>query len=111
MSSQASFFISGLINKYEMPRVGSTYILSSISALAEDTPIDIWNIETKKIDADSQKMYRLYSGLKRLKLVFLTHKFHGILKPFLLKNFNSSYASIILFDVYRIGYFCYLKTK
>tara|TARA_R110002096_G_scaffold34232_2_gene97874 strand:- start:1119 stop:1970 length:852 start_codon:yes stop_codon:yes gene_type:complete len=68
-------------------------------------------IETKKIDADSQKMYRLYSGLKRLKLVFLTHKFHEILKPFLLKNFNSSYASIILFDVYRIGYFCYLKTK
>jgi len=68
-------------------------------------------IETKKIDADSQKMYRLYSRLKKLKLVFLIHKFHEILKPFLLKNFNSSYASILLFDVYRIGYFCHLKTK
>ncbi len=68
-------------------------------------------IKTKKIDADSQKMYRLYSSLKKLKLVFLTHKVHKTLKPLLLKNFNSSYPSILLFDVYRIGYFCYIKTK
>lgn len=68
-------------------------------------------IETKKIDANSQKMYRLYSRLEKLKLVFLTQKLHEVLKPFLLKNFNSSYVSILLFDVYRIGYFCHVKTK
>jgi len=68
-------------------------------------------IETKKIDRNSQKMSRLYSRLNKLKLVFLTHKVHKILKPLLLRNFNSSNPSIILFDVYRIGHFCSLKTN
>lgn len=68
-------------------------------------------VETKKIDAKSQKMYRLYTKLKNMKLVFITAKVYKILKPLLIKNFKSSYASMFLFDVYRIGYFCYIKTR
>ena len=68
-------------------------------------------IETKKINADSQKMYRLYYKLKKMKLVSLTHNIFKILRPLLLKNFNSSSPSILLFDIYRIGYFCSIKAK
>lgn len=68
-------------------------------------------VETKKIDAKSQKLYRLYTMLKKIKLVSVTAKIYKTLKPLLIKNFNSSYASMLLFDVYRIGYFCDIKTR
>ena len=68
-------------------------------------------IDQNKIDATGQKIHLIYRALKKLKLVFLVGKIHMMLKPLLLKNFNSSYASITLFDMYRIGYFCYIKIK
>jgi len=68
-------------------------------------------IDQNKIDATGQKIHLIYRALKKLKLVFLVGKIHMMLKPLLLKNFNSSYASVTLFDMYRIGYFCYIKIK
>ncbi|MCL5129970.1 MULTISPECIES: glycosyltransferase [unclassified Algibacter] len=66
-------------------------------------------LDDAKIDKNDQKIYRVFSILKKLKLVSFTNKLHNLLKPLFLKNFNSSYASILLFDLYKIGYFCYLK--
>ncbi len=77
--------------------------------LAIENLIDL--VENKKIDAKSQKMYRLYNKLNKMKLVTITAKFYKAVKPLLLRNFKSSYASMFLFDVYRIGYFCHIKTR
>jgi hypothetical protein len=68
-------------------------------------------IESNKINAEHQKIYRLYCTLKTFKLVAITHAIFKIIRPYLLKNFNSSHPSIFLFDVYRIGYFCSIKAN
>ena len=68
-------------------------------------------IKSNKIDGRNQKIYRLYRRLQKLKLVYPTQKVFEILKPVLLKNFKSSYASILLFDIYKIGYFCQINHK
>lgn len=68
-------------------------------------------VESKKIDAKSQKMYRLYTKLNNMGLVRVTGKFYKVLRPLFVKNFKSSYASMLLFDIYRIGYFCLIKTR
>ncbi|MFB9058012.1 glycosyltransferase family 2 protein [Mariniflexile ostreae] len=66
-------------------------------------------IHSKKLNPRKQKIYKVYRVLKTLKLDYITYRCFTLVKPFLLKNFNSFYPSIVLFDLYRIGYFCSLK--
>ncbi len=68
----------------------------------------IYLIEKDKIETDLTK---IYFNLKKLKLNKLIIEIFKISRPLLFLNFNSSYPSIMLFDFYRLGYFCLLKTK
>lgn len=60
--------------------------------------------EKNKITAIHNKLSKLNLN-KLLGFVFL------IIKPLLFKNLISSYPSIVLFDLYKLGYFCSIKQK
>ncbi len=66
-------------------------------------------INAQKLNKQKFKAALLFSKLETLKLVGLTVWLFKVLKPLLIKNFNSSYPSLVLFDFYRLGYFCTLK--
>lgn len=66
-------------------------------------------IDTDKLDKKNFKASKLFSKLEKLKLVDLTILVFNLSKSLLIKNFNSSYPSLLLFDFYRLGYFCTLK--
>ncbi|WP_283635888.1 glycosyltransferase family 2 protein [Aquaticitalea lipolytica] len=71
----------------------------------------IFLLEANKLDEKKFKIAVLHSKLKKVmldKLVLLVFK---TTKPILLKNFNSSSPSILLFDFYKLGYYCSYKTK
>jgi glycosyltransferase involved in cell wall biosynthesis len=55
---------------------------------------------------DYVKLSTLFSKIKTLKLKFLIAFLFKVIKPLLLKNISSATPSLVLFDVYRIGYFC-----
>ncbi len=67
-------------------------------------------IDKNKISKNDSRIYYYYRIIKKLKLVGLVHYVFNRSKSLLLKNFNSSYPSLLLFDFYRLGYFCTLKT-
>lgn len=52
------------------------------------------------------KISRLYTIIKNLKAKFLIAFSFKVIKPLLLKNISSETPSLVLFDVYRIGYLC-----
>lgn len=68
-------------------------------------------VKEGKINPDSQKIPSLYKKLKRLGLAGLVSFFWKLTKPALIANFSSNFASLFLFDCYRIGYYCHLKSK
>lgn len=57
------------------------------------------------------KIIKLYKKLNRYGLDKLVIILFKITKPLLMKNFNSASPSIMLFDFYKLGYFCTLKQK
>ncbi|GGK25554.1 glycosyl transferase [Yeosuana aromativorans] len=62
-----------------------------------------------KIISSHHSLYKYYLITKKLKLekilVFVFEKIKGTL----MKNFNSNYPSLLLFDFYRLAFFCKLK--
>lgn len=68
-------------------------------------------LETKRLNLNHYNLSKLYFKIKPLKLDLILTYFFKLLKPMLLKNFNSSFPSLFLYDFYRLGYFCSLKTK
>jgi hypothetical protein len=66
-------------------------------------------INTNKLNKENFKTSLLYNKLEKLKLVHLTIQLFKLSKPLLIKNFNSSHPSLLLFDFYRLGCFCILK--
>ncbi|MDO5970928.1 glycosyltransferase [Flavivirga aquimarina] len=68
-------------------------------------------INDNKLEKDKVGISKYYYQLKKIKLDRLLINVFKILKPFLTRNFNSSYPSLLLYDFYRLGYFCLLKTK
>ena len=67
-------------------------------------------IEKNKISKNDSRIYYYYCIITKLKLIGLVLYVFNRSKSLLLKNFNSSYPSLLLFDFYRLGYFCTLKT-
>ncbi len=68
-------------------------------------------INVGKLNKDRYMISILYYKLNKFKIdpiISLTFK---LLRNMLKKNFNSTYPSILLFDFYRLGYFCFLKNK
>jgi len=64
-----------------------------------------------KLDRSQNKTSKVFERLCKLKLnTFIAYLFK-LSKSMLKKNFNSNYPSLFLFDLYKLGYFCLLKTK
>lgn len=63
------------------------------------------------IRKENYKIIKVYDFLKKLKIDEVISFIFKISKPLLKKNFNSNYPSIFLYDFYRLGYFCLIKTK
>lgn len=66
-------------------------------------------IDTNKLNQENFKVSLLYNKLEKLKCTNLIIQLFKLFKPLLIKNFNSSYPSLFLFDFYRLGHFCTLK--
>lgn len=57
------------------------------------------------------KIVKVYSKLKAFGLNKATSFVFKLTKPSLIKNLNSSYPSILLFDFYKLGYLCTLTSS
>ncbi|MBJ6369300.1 glycosyltransferase family 2 protein [Snuella sedimenti] len=68
-------------------------------------------IQKNKLNMKASKISKWFLSLNSLKLIKFTAKLFKLLKPGLVKNFNSSHPSLVLYDFYRLGYFCQLITK
>ncbi|MFG6686199.1 glycosyltransferase family 2 protein [Mariniflexile sp. HNIBRBA6329] len=68
-------------------------------------------IDEGKLSISNYKISKLYIQLSPLGLDKFVSLLFKWLKPLLLKNFNSNYPSILLFDFYRLGYYCFIKNK
>lgn len=66
-------------------------------------------INNGKLDSKSIGVSRAYLTLKSLGLNSFFTSFFRILKPLMINNLNSAYPSMMIFDAYRLGYFCTLK--
>lgn len=65
----------------------------------------------KLIDPDFIPFLKIFNKLKKWKLNYLLAAFYKILKPFIRWNCISNSPSIIIFDFFRITYFCYINQK
>lgn len=71
----------------------------------------IFLIDSKKISPNKYFISKVFYIIHKIRLEYLIRLLFKISKPILIMNFKSSYPSILLFDFYRLGYFCTLKTK
>lgn len=60
---------------------------------------------------EKNKIVKIHKKLNKLTLDRLLGSVFLIIKPLLFKNLISSYPSIVLFDLYKLGYFCSIKQK
>ena len=54
---------------------------------------------------------KLYQRIHRYRLDSLMTSVFKLTRASILKNLNSAYPSMLLFDFYRLGYFCTMKHK
>lgn len=66
-------------------------------------------ISTEKLKTEDFKVTLIYSKLEKLYLAGTVCWLFKLTKPLLIKNFNSNYPSLFLFDFYKLGYFCTLN--
>ncbi len=52
------------------------------------------------------KISRLFATIKKLRLTSLIGSIHGVSEKLFLRNLSSQRPSLLLFDLYRIGYLC-----
>ena len=63
----------------------------------------------KTTDTKNVKLIQYYILLKRAGIINLYKNFFKLIKKNLLKNLRSDKPSLLLFDLYRLGYFCSIK--
>lgn len=68
-------------------------------------------ISLGKLSSKNYNVSIIYDKLKKIKLDRFAGWLFNRLKPHLVRNFNTSNPSLLLFDFYRLGYFCQLKNK
>ena len=71
----------------------------------------IWLIEEQKIEVKRYRISSLYYKLKRFKLSRLLSILFLRFRKFMIKNLASSNPSLRIYDLYRLGYFCYKKNQ
>ena len=57
------------------------------------------------------KMSRLFASIKKMKLTSLIGAIHNASEKLFLRNLSSQKPSLLLFDLYRIGYLCAYAKK
>lgn len=67
-------------------------------------------IEQNIIEPQATSIGKWKNRLKKIKLDFIMAIAHRIWAPLIKKNLLSRKPSMLLFDVYKLGYFCSLKT-
>lgn len=112
------FFNSLLNKKVEIVHIKNPVIHNSsddANTFIDKTELAVQNlielIDKGKLKKESYKVSMVYEELKKIGLVNFTGTLFEKTKPFLMKNFNSSFPSLILYDFYRLGYYCLLKNK
>lgn len=68
-------------------------------------------IDDGKIHEKNSKLYYYYKLLSYWRLGWIVKGFFYIMKDMMLKNFNSSNPSLLLLDLYKLGYFFKLNSK
>ncbi|WP_395061962.1 glycosyltransferase family 2 protein [Flavobacterium sp.] len=66
-------------------------------------------LDQKKINTHDTSLTKTYYWISKLKMIKLTAYFFKIFKSTLTQNLVSSNPSLLIFDIYRLGYFCTLK--
>ncbi len=66
-------------------------------------------IDHQLVNPDYLKISRLFFKIKECKLLFIFVYFHKITHYIFLKNLSSCYPSLLIFDLYRLGYLCSLE--
>ena len=67
--------------------------------------------ENELIDKNYVKLSKFYTFLEKYKLNKVYLFFYKIMKPVFLNQLNSKKPSLLLFDLYRLGLFCDLKSN
>ncbi|KQO33137.1 glycosyl transferase [Flavobacterium sp. Leaf82] len=79
---------------------------------SEEAVIGLKNlVDSRLISSDYVRLSQYFQIIKKYYLQPLFAFGFKILKPFFLKQLLSKKPSLFLFDVYRLGYYCTLKTK
>ncbi|PKQ43550.1 glycosyltransferase family 2 protein [Confluentibacter flavum] len=68
-------------------------------------------VEQGKLTKEDSKVFKYSFYIEKLNLVRLATLVFKILKKPIVLNLNSNYPFLLLYDMYRIGYLCQLKTK
>ena len=68
-------------------------------------------VQQGKLTKKESKVFKYYLHIERLKLVRIVTLVFNVLKKPIVLNLNSNRPSLFLYDIYRIGYLCQLKTK
>jgi len=66
-------------------------------------------VDANLIDANYVKMASYFYLLKKWNMISLLHFSFNITKPLLLKNLSGNHPSLIVFDMYRLGYLSTIK--
>jgi Glycosyl transferase family 2 len=68
-------------------------------------------VQQGKLTKEESKVFKYYLYIEKLNLVKLATLVFNVLKKSIVLNLNSNNSSLLLYDIYRIGYLCQLKTK
>lgn len=68
-------------------------------------------IDNQLLSPEYVRISKLVSKIKRLNLIFAFTYFHKKSRFYFLKNLSSSNPSLLVFDLYRLGYLCKLENK
>ncbi len=68
-------------------------------------------IDNQLISADYVRISKLFSKIKKLKLIIPFAVFHKATRTIFLKNLRSTNPSLFIFDLYRISYLCKIDTE
>lgn len=68
-------------------------------------------ISENTIDSENIKILKTYKLLKRFKVSFLFSTMYKLFRKLFEFNLRSKYPSLVIFDIYKLSYFCFLNRK
>jgi len=70
---------------------------------------NLYELNSIEILSTNNKILKIFKVLNQLKLTFVFSKFYTSLKKVFEYNLKSNYPSLIVLDVYKLTYLCYLE--